>query len=237
MGDPGNSVHGDGVGSKRSIRGSTGRRRGGEWAGEAPVRVNGDGWKRKRGRRPSGAFTTDSAAVMLQNGEEGRRHCGMAEAAAVSLQEGGTAAAALQDGGSLVASRLSYPDWGRTARDRGRLARWRRKRRRRLQRRAKTSAAILQGGETAAVTRREAATWARFLFPYPLSLTGYPRSGFLSLSHVIMETSHQREFSFFISKTALSRYSSSLPYIGERKRGVCPKGSPVIQGVWPKKMG
>ena len=91
--------------------GSTGRWRGGGRAGEAPVRINGDGWKRKRGRRSSGAFTTDTAAVMLQNGEEGRRHCGMAEAAAVSLQEGGTAAAALQDGGSLVASRLPYPDW------------------------------------------------------------------------------------------------------------------------------
>ena len=64
---------------------------------------------------------------------------------------------------------------------------------------------------------------------------GEPRSGFpLSLSHATWRGHIKTVFSFSKRHT---RYSSSLPYIGERKRGVCPKGSPVIQGVWPKRMG
>ena len=79
VGDSGYSVHG--VGGRANVRSGAARVEGVAVGGPAKIQggstatagnVNaGDGRKRKRGRRPSGAFTTDTAAVMLQNGEEG----------------------------------------------------------------------------------------------------------------------------------------------------------------------
>ena len=125
---------------------------------------------------------------------------------------------------------------GRTARDRGRLARNQRKRRRRIQRTAKSSAAILQGGETAAVTRRESATGHVSSSP-TLSLHGIPQIGVSSLSPSREHENIKSPNSSFSKHHSLRDSHSSLPYIGERKRGGCPKGSPVIQGVWPKRIG
>ena len=89
-----------------------------------------------------------------------------------------------------------------------------------------TAAAIQTGGDSRAV----------LLPSSSLQGGGDPRSGFpLPLSHASWEGHIKDVFSFL--KIGHTRYSSSLPYIGERKRGVCPKGSPVIQGVWPKRMG
>ena len=182
------------------------------------MRINGDGWKRKRGRRSSGAFTTDTAAVMLQNG--GRRAAALRDG-----RGGGSESTGRRNGGGGSAGRRQsgrvpppLSRLGRTARGRGRLARWRRKRRRRLQRTAKTSAAVLQGGETAAVTRREAATWARFLFPYPLSFTGYPRSGFpLSLSREHGNITSQFNILHFKRHT---RYSLLSPLYRRERDGL-----------------
>ena len=86
----------------------------------------------------------------------GRRRCGMAEAAAAILQEGGTAAATLQDGGGLGASLLPYSVWGELVAgsvvwragggNGGGGSTGRRKRRRRFCKTAETAAAILQEG-------------------------------------------------------------------------------------------
>ena len=196
------------MGAGDRSEGSAGGRRDGGRAGEAPVGPTAAAGSAKRGRRSSGALSTETAVATLQNCGNGRRHCGMAEAAAVILQEGRTAAAALQDSGGLGASLLLYSDWGElvAARSSGALA-------------AKTAAAALQDGEndgggsarrrrrrrrfckaaeTAAATLQEAATWARLLFPYPLSFKGYPRSGFplpLSRDHgKVTSTYHYSSF-------------------------------------------
>ena len=164
----------------------------------------------------------------------------MAEAAAVILQEGGTSAAALQDSGGLGASLLLYSDWGELVaasvvwRAGGgnsgsgstglRNRRWR-------SCKAAALARQIGGGGSAGGQRwrgRSAVTWGVSPLPSPPS-TGIPNAGIpwpLSCSHGEV-TSH--EYSFFISKR-LPITHSSLPYIGERKRGGCPKGSPVIQG-------
>ena len=184
----------------------------------------------KRGRRSLDALSTETAAATLQNGGNGRRHCGMAEAAVVILQEGGTSAAALQDSGGLGVSLLLYSDRGeqvavsvvwRAGGGIGGSGSTGLRNRRRQFCKAAALARQIGGGRSAGGQRwrgRSAVTRGVSPLPSPPS-TEIPNAGIpwpLSCSHGEV-TSH--EYSFFISKRL--RDNSFLPplYRREKERG------------------
>ena len=142
--------------------------------------------------------------------------------AAVVPQEGGTAAAALQISGSLGASPLPYSSWEELVAasfvrcagggNGGGGSTGRQKRRRRLCKTAEMAAASLQeGGSLGAPSP-----------PYSRRFKGDPDRDSLFLSHVGMGESHQHIIHFLHFKNICAITHSSLPYIGERKRGGLP---------------